>query len=237
MTPEELPGPLGQGIPAFGDSIGGMFIAGGISAALLHRERTGERRDFVGECDGRQQRRAVGFAVHGREAAHRLGHRREARACCVGAGLAEARDAQHDEPRIASMEDVGSETEPLEGAGPAVLDEDIGTVAKAQHHVEVRGGLEVEFDTTLVATDQLPHVTVAAFGGHPAHPAHAVAAGRFDLHDVGTEVGEVAGRSGTGEHRRHIDDPQSVECSRHGCSLTTGRNGPMFDLRLSQTVL
>jgi len=31
-----------QGIPAFGDSIGGMNIAGGISAALFHRERTGE---------------------------------------------------------------------------------------------------------------------------------------------------------------------------------------------------
>ncbi len=42
MTPEELEGPLGQGIPAFGDSIGGMFIAGGISAALFHREKTGE---------------------------------------------------------------------------------------------------------------------------------------------------------------------------------------------------
>jgi crotonobetainyl-CoA:carnitine CoA-transferase CaiB-like acyl-CoA transferase len=42
MTPPELEGPLAQGIPAFGDSIGGMFIAGGISAALLHRERTGE---------------------------------------------------------------------------------------------------------------------------------------------------------------------------------------------------
>ncbi len=42
MTPAELPGPLNQGIPAFGDSIGGMFIAGGISAALLHREKTGE---------------------------------------------------------------------------------------------------------------------------------------------------------------------------------------------------
>jgi crotonobetainyl-CoA:carnitine CoA-transferase CaiB-like acyl-CoA transferase len=42
MTPAELEGPLAQGIPAFGDSIGGMFIAGGISAALLHRERTGE---------------------------------------------------------------------------------------------------------------------------------------------------------------------------------------------------
>jgi crotonobetainyl-CoA:carnitine CoA-transferase CaiB-like acyl-CoA transferase len=42
MTPEALEGPLSQGIPAFGDSIGGMFIAGGISAALLHREKTGE---------------------------------------------------------------------------------------------------------------------------------------------------------------------------------------------------
>jgi crotonobetainyl-CoA:carnitine CoA-transferase CaiB-like acyl-CoA transferase len=42
MTPAELEGPISQGIPAFGDSIGGMFIAGGISAALFHREKTGE---------------------------------------------------------------------------------------------------------------------------------------------------------------------------------------------------
>lgn len=42
MTPAEMEAPLNQGIPAFGDSIGGMFIAGGISAALLHREKTGE---------------------------------------------------------------------------------------------------------------------------------------------------------------------------------------------------
>ncbi|MCV7235146.1 CaiB/BaiF CoA transferase family protein [Mycobacterium branderi] len=42
LTPPELGAPLAQGIPAFGDSIGGMNIAGGIAAALLHRERTGE---------------------------------------------------------------------------------------------------------------------------------------------------------------------------------------------------
>src|ERR1700761_1537859 len=42
MSPPELEGPLTQGIPAFGDSIGGMNIAGGICAALFHRERTGE---------------------------------------------------------------------------------------------------------------------------------------------------------------------------------------------------
>ncbi|MBU6267332.1 MAG: CoA transferase [Sphingomonadales bacterium] len=46
MTPEELDGPLSQGMPAFGDSIGGMFIAGGISAALFHRAQTGEATEL-----------------------------------------------------------------------------------------------------------------------------------------------------------------------------------------------
>jgi crotonobetainyl-CoA:carnitine CoA-transferase CaiB-like acyl-CoA transferase len=41
LTPEELDGPLMQGLPGFGDTIGGMNIAGGIAAALFHRERTG----------------------------------------------------------------------------------------------------------------------------------------------------------------------------------------------------
>ena len=42
MTPEGIEGVFMQPIPAFGDSIGGMNIAGGISAALYHRERTGK---------------------------------------------------------------------------------------------------------------------------------------------------------------------------------------------------
>src|SRR5258707_364257 len=46
LTPEELGGALSQGIPAFGDPIGGMNIAGGISAALFHRERTGEAAEI-----------------------------------------------------------------------------------------------------------------------------------------------------------------------------------------------
>ena len=42
ISPPELPGVLPQPAPAYGDSRGGMPIAGGISAALLKRERTGE---------------------------------------------------------------------------------------------------------------------------------------------------------------------------------------------------
>jgi crotonobetainyl-CoA:carnitine CoA-transferase CaiB-like acyl-CoA transferase len=42
VTPPELDGVISQPISAFGDTIGGTYIAGGISAALFHRERTGE---------------------------------------------------------------------------------------------------------------------------------------------------------------------------------------------------
>ena len=42
VTPPEIPGTIMQSIGAFGDSIGGMNIAGGISAALYHRATTGE---------------------------------------------------------------------------------------------------------------------------------------------------------------------------------------------------
>jgi crotonobetainyl-CoA:carnitine CoA-transferase CaiB-like acyl-CoA transferase len=42
LSPPEVGGALMQGIPAMGDSTGGMNIAGGIAGALFHRERTGE---------------------------------------------------------------------------------------------------------------------------------------------------------------------------------------------------
>jgi crotonobetainyl-CoA:carnitine CoA-transferase CaiB-like acyl-CoA transferase len=42
VSPADLPGVLPQPGPAWGDSMGGMTIAGGIAAALFKRERTGE---------------------------------------------------------------------------------------------------------------------------------------------------------------------------------------------------
>ena len=43
-TPSDLNGVIAQPGPAYGDSIGGMTIAGGIAAALFERERTGNAR-------------------------------------------------------------------------------------------------------------------------------------------------------------------------------------------------
>lgn len=45
-TPENLGGAFMQPIAAFGDSMGGMNIAGGISAALFHRLKTGETSEI-----------------------------------------------------------------------------------------------------------------------------------------------------------------------------------------------
>lgn len=42
MTPEQFEAPLMQGIGGFGDSMAGMNVAGGVSAALFHRAQTGE---------------------------------------------------------------------------------------------------------------------------------------------------------------------------------------------------
>ncbi len=42
LTPQEYDVPLTMGIGGMGDSQAGMYLAGGIAGALLHRERTGE---------------------------------------------------------------------------------------------------------------------------------------------------------------------------------------------------
>jgi crotonobetainyl-CoA:carnitine CoA-transferase CaiB-like acyl-CoA transferase len=42
VSPDELGYPVTQPGAAYGDALGGLTIAGGIAAALLHRERTGE---------------------------------------------------------------------------------------------------------------------------------------------------------------------------------------------------
>lgn len=44
VTPPDMAGVVAQPGPAYGDSLGGMTIAGGIAAALFARERTGEAR-------------------------------------------------------------------------------------------------------------------------------------------------------------------------------------------------
>ena len=102
--------------------------------------------------------------------------------------------------------------EAFECAGPEVLDEHVGFGREIEQPLPVSVGLQVEHDAPLAPSEQLPCVGVATGGREPAHAAHTVTGGGFDLDDVGPEVGEVTRRARTREHRRHVDDPQTREC-------------------------
>ena len=82
--------------PGFGDSIGGMTIAGGIMGALFHRERTGEATD----------RRRV--AVRRRPVGHGPGPRPVAAARHAVAAAAGAKHA--GQPAVAQLRDVRTAT-------------------------------------------------------------------------------------------------------------------------------
>ena len=193
-----------------------------------HRgERRGEPGDLVGEGDRRQQRLAVGLAVDRGEPGHRLGDRGEPRPLGVRAVLAEAGDPRDDEARVAGEQHVGPEPEPLERAGPEVLDEHVGVVDEAQQRRRrSAASLRSSDDRALVAVGQLPPQALAVALVAPRHVAQAVAAGPLDLDHVGAEVGEVAGAVRAGEHGRQVEDAQVGErqpASRHGPSVDDRR--------------
>lgn len=67
LTPPGLPWPIGMPAGAFGDSISGMALAGGIAAALVKKERTGEGSivdvSLLGAAMWSMQMASVGAAV------------------------------------------------------------------------------------------------------------------------------------------------------------------------------
>ena len=69
------------------------------------------------------------------QATHGLADHAEARPVLVGAGLAIAGDAQHDEPGIQRRQGLVIESPAFEGAGAKVLDQDIGLPDQAAHDI------------------------------------------------------------------------------------------------------
>ena len=196
-----------------------------------HRgERRGEPRRLVGQRHRRQQRLAVRLAVDRGEPAHRLGDRREPGPPGVRAVLAEPRDPRDHEPRVAGVQHVGAEPEPLQPPGPEVLDEHGGVGDEAEQDVAVGVVLEVEHDRALAAVGQLEPQALAVALVAPRHRAQAVAVGALDLDHVGAEVGEVARAVRSGDHRRQVEhaDVGERERGRHGAtgSTITGTESP-----------
>ncbi|ABA53072.1 hypothetical protein BURPS1710b_A1263 [Burkholderia pseudomallei 1710b] len=176
------------------------------------RERGVQPRDRVGERKRRQQRRAARLARDGREPAHRLGERAEARPARIRAELPEARHAHQHEARVERRQHVVAEPPALQRAGTEVLDDDVRRrreLAKQPLTVRVP---EVERHRALVARDHLPperHVVAPR-----AVLAGGVARRMLDLDHVGAVIGEHRRRERAGEQRRRVDHANAVERRR-----------------------
>ena len=117
---------------------------------------------------------------HRHHPAHALRDLVEPTALGVRAGLAEAREARVHEPRVARQQHVGPDAEAVLHARPQVLDEHVGAVDQREERVEARRG----------AADRA-RPTACCAGGSRCRSRRCRRTRVDDLHDVGTEVGEL----------------------------------------------
>ena len=129
---------------------------------------------------------------------------------------------------IASPDRGVAESEPVENAGPEVLEHDVG--CGGEFGDEIAAGFESQVD----GDAPLPAVLLREVRGQPADPrlrgASEVALGRLDLDHVGAEVGERLAARRAGQHPGQVEHPDAVERSPRTprdqlaeVSLTAGR--------------
>ena len=102
------------------------------------------------------------------------------RSVCVGALASEAGDRRIDEPRVVGLQLGVAETTIVEHARLVGFDEDVARSGEVANHAQVALITGVEHDAALAAAPERIRGVVADDG----------AAGRLDLDDIGTEIGE-----------------------------------------------
>jgi len=100
------------------------------------------------------------------------------------------------------------------GAGPEILDDDVGLGQQALEQRPIGIGLEVERDAFLAAVERGEIGRFAIDEG--AVVAGIVAARRLHLDDPGTQIGEHHRTVGTGQHAGEVDDGDPVKRAGHG---------------------
>ena len=110
-----------------------------------------------------------------------------------------------DEARIARVQRVEADAEPVGDAGPERLDQHVDVVGQLVERVAAGRVLQVERDGPARA---VPHRVAAVV-------AERVATGRFDLDDIGTLFGEQQHAERTGDAPGQVEDAQIVQGSGH----------------------
>ena len=193
------------------------------AGALLQGHHGAEGRvepgDIVGERGVHTRRRRIGLAGEVAQPAHGLAHHPVAAPAAGGAGLAEAADPDHDQPRIGGAQRLVAEPPALHGAGAEVLDQDVCALREAADKVPAGFGPEIDGSEPLAPQDRGRIEGAAVLS--PSHRAHRIAVGLLHLDDVGAEIGEQARAEGSRHGRAELDDPQPLQ--RPGCGSLSGR--------------
>jgi hypothetical protein len=125
---------------------------------------------------------------------------------------------EHDR-RVAGVNLVPGDPEPLQHPGGEVLDHDVGAGDQAPEERAALRGVEVEGQVALAGVGPGEHhgPLPRPFAGETAEEADPVrVGGRLDLDDVGAEGTQVEGGEGTGPEGRQVDDADPVEGSGAG---------------------
>ncbi|MNI79133.1 hypothetical protein D3C73_1355670 [compost metagenome] len=117
--------------------------------------------------------------------------------------LAKAGNARVDQLGVVLLEGIEVDAQATGHAGAEVLHDDVGVTHQLIQAGQVRGRLEVHFDTALAAIDQaeinafaiLERAQVAAVITVPRH---------FELDDVGAEVRQHGGAVGAGQYAAQV---------------------------------
>src|ERR1700730_2639989 len=182
-------------------------------AALAQPPTRAEPPRHSGHAVGKTERwkggRPVRLSCEVGETGHRLRQSSESATAGVGAELAEAGHAQHDQPWVDPVQLLRTQVPAFQDTGAEILDQDVVLSDQPLHHLLALRARELESDGQLVARDDLPPQSLTVLT--EAMGTSGVTQRMLDLEDFGAEVAEEHGRERTGVDGRGVDDAQSVE--------------------------
>src|SRR5204862_2633863 len=141
---------------------------------------------------------------------------------------AERPDVAVHEPRVRRAELLRSEAEPVRGAGPEALQEDVRVLDEPEQ--DLAPALDVERKRALVQVRGVEHDARVLPKRRTPGPRLVAALGMFDLDHVGTEGAEDLRTVGPSQRARHVDDPHSPQPQErrgHARATTRDSRAPM----------
>jgi len=133
----------------------------------------------------------------------------------IGAHAPIRRDRAVHEPRIERLQIPVAQAEPIEHAGPEVLDQDIGARSQPFHQLAPPRLLQVHAETLLAHV--LLEVVAALPPDRVGHDPAQLTRGRtLHLDHLGAERGQAPGRIGPGDELGGVHDADAVEWRREG---------------------